>query len=114
MRINFAGLPEEFSPPEKTADRIAALSTIAEREALWLRIPEQWRPMIGELAMHMMACRIADMPQKFDRQNALASVPEIWRTLVKALVVSFWKTREIRAQHQAELAARRVRDRAAA
>jgi len=103
-------LPAEFSPPEKAAERIAALNTVAEREALWLRMPEDWRPMIEILAVHAMASRIADMPQKFDRQNAIASVPELWREQVKALVISFWQTRESRAQYQAELRARRERE----
>jgi hypothetical protein len=100
-------LPEEFSPPEKAADRIADLRTLAEREAYWLRIPECWRPMIGILAVYAIASRIVGMREKFDRQNAIASVPEIWREQVKALVLAWWATREIRAAHQAELAARR-------
>ncbi len=93
-------LPAEFSPPEKAAERIAELNSLAEREAYWLRIPECWRPMIGGLAVHAMARRIYEMPLKFDRQNAIASVPELWRSQVKALVLSFWATRHLRAEAQ--------------
>lgn len=108
---NHIGLPEEFSPPEKAAERIAELNTIAEREALWLRLPEPWRPMIEIFTVQAIACRIAEMPEKFDRQNAIASVPEMWREQVKAKVISFWITREIRATYRAEQAARRERER---
>lgn len=89
-------LQAEFSPPEKAAEHIARLNTIAEREAYWVRIPECWHAMIGVLAIGAIARRISDMPQKFDRQNAIASVPEIWREQVKALVISFWQTRHLR------------------
>jgi hypothetical protein len=105
----FIGLPEEFSPPDRAAERIADLPTLAEREAFWLRIPEGWRPMIGHFAVRAIACRIEEMPEKHRRQDALASVPEMWREEVKAFVLTLWKTREIRAQHRAELAERDAR-----
>lgn len=108
----FAGLPEEFSPPERTAERIAHLNTVAEREALWLRIPQGSRPMVGHFAVRAIACRIVEMPEKLDRQNAIWSVPEMWREEVKRFVLTLWSTREIRARYQAELAARRERERA--
>jgi len=92
----FVGLPKEFCPPEKAAEHIAYLNTIAEREACWARIPANWHAMIGILVIHAIGRRIADMPQKFDRQNAIASVPELWRAPVKALVLSFWQTRHLR------------------
>ncbi len=103
-------LPPEFSPPERAAEHIAELKTLADREAYWLRIPECWRPMIGEFAVIAIASRIVEMPEKFDRQNALGSVPEVWREQVKAFVVTMWKTREARAQYRAEQAERAKRD----
>ena len=103
----FAGLPEEFSPPEAAAERIADLRTVAEREAYWLRIPQGWRTMIGHFAVIAIASRIVEMPEKADRQNAIYSVPEIWREQVKRFVLTMWATREIRAEHRAEQAARR-------
>lgn len=102
----FTGLPAEFSPPEKAARHIAGLSTIAEREAYYLRIPTPWQKFIGELVPPMIAERIVDLPEKARRQDALASVPEIWRQRVKQWVMSLWATREVRAAHQAELAAK--------
>ena len=111
----FVGLPEEFSPPEMTADRIAALDVRAEREALWIRIPPNWQPIIGHFACMAIAVRIADgMPEIEDRRAALAEVPEIWRDQVQAFVKSFWITREIRAKYREERAARRARERQAA
>lgn len=107
MRVTFTGLPEEFSPPEKTAERLAELKTLAEREAYWLRVPVCWQPLIGQLAVMAMASRIVEMPEKFERQNALASVPEFLRERVKAFVLTMWQTREIRARHRAEQEARR-------
>lgn len=106
-------LPAEFCPPERAAERIAALNTIAEREALWLRIPEPWRKFIGDFVPMAIASRIVEMPTKLERQNALASVPDMWRDHVRGLVVSLWQTKTIREEYQAELAARR-REKAAA
>jgi len=91
-------LPEEFCPPEKAAECIAALSSIAEREAYYVRIPRPWQPMIGDLVVPAIARRICGMRDKFDRQNAIASVPELWREQVKQLVMSWWATRHLRAE----------------
>lgn len=110
----FKGLPVEFSPPEKAAQHVADLNTLAEREAYFVRIPAPWQKFIGELVPLMIAQRIVEIPEKARRQDALASVPEIWRKLVKQMVMSLWETREIRAQHQAELAERRARKEEAA
>ena len=110
----FAGLPAEFDPPEKAARHIAALKTIAEREACWLRIPEGWRPMIGHFVEITIAFDIVEMPEKVARQNALASVPEVWREEVKWHVVRLWHTKDLRAEYQAELAVKRAREKAAA
>ena len=104
--VTFTGLPAEFASPDRAAEHIADLKTIAEREAYWLRIPEGWRKMIGHFAVIAMACRIAEMPQKVDRQNALASVPEIWREEVKTHVLRLWQTKDVRAKYQRELAER--------
>lgn len=109
----FAGLPAEFSPPEKAAERIAELRTLAEREAYFIRIPSQWRPFIGDLVPIAIASRIVELPEKAQRQDALASVPDFWRDLVRKLTVSLWQTREIRAAYQAELAAKRDQKEAA-
>jgi hypothetical protein len=110
--ISSAGqeLPAEFSPPERAADHIAEMKALADREAYWLRIPECWRPMIAQFAVIAIASRIVEMPEKFDRQNAIASVPEFLRERVKAFVLTMWQTRELRAQYQAELRARRDRE----
>lgn len=98
----FAGLPSEFSPPEKTAMHIATLNTIAEREAYWLRLPQQWRgPFVGHLVELAIARRICDMPEKIQRQNALASVPDLWRENVRWQVVRMWRHRELLAQDEA-------------
>ena len=111
----FVGLPEEFSPPEMTADRIATLGTRAEREALWVRIPPNWQPIIAHFACVAIAVRIADdMPEIEDRRAALAEVPEFWLTQVQAFVKSFWITRDIRAKYREERAAKRARERQAA
>ena len=110
----FVGLPGEFSPPEMTADRIATFSTRAEREALWIRLPPNWQPMIGHFACMAIAVHIADdLPEIDDRRAALAEVPEIWLAKVQALVKSFWVTREIRAKYRAERAAKRAREKEA-
>lgn len=107
----FVGLPGEFAPPEKTASRIAALDTVAEREALWLRIPEGWRPMIGVMARVAIATRIADhMPELEQRRAAVEQVPEIWRAEVRGLVLSYWKTRHLRAEYLAERTVKRRHD----
>lgn len=95
-------LPAEFSPPDVTAERIAALNTIAEREALWVRIPAEWQPMTGVLTVHAIARRIYAIPARADRQAAIDAVPGIWRSEVKKLVVSFWNTRHLRAEAQDE------------
>jgi hypothetical protein len=111
----FVGLPEEFSPPEATAERIAALGSRAEREALWIRIPSNWQPIVGHFACRAIALEIADeMPEIEDRRAALSEVPEIWLTQVQAFVKSFWSTRDIRARYREERAARRARQEEAA
>lgn len=89
----FAGLPREFGSPDRAAKMIAALNSVAEREALWLRIPEAWRPVIGHFTELAIAARIVEMPSKMERQNALGSVPDLWRENVKQQVLRMWKRR---------------------
>jgi hypothetical protein len=79
----FIGLPAEFSPPEKAADAIVALRTRAEREAYWLRLPEQWRPFIGELCRLFLGLHIGQLETLEARRAALAEVPPIWLDEVK-------------------------------
>ena len=111
----FVGLPEEFSPPEVTADRIAALRTRAEREALWIRIPPNWQPIIGHFACRAIALAISDdIPELEDRRAAMTEVPEFWLPEVQAFVKSFWATKTIRDKYRAERAARRAREKEAA
>lgn len=74
----FIGLPAEFSPPEKAADHIVALRTRAEREAYFLRIPEAWRPFIGDFARLFLGMHIGELPTLEERRAALAEVPELW------------------------------------
>lgn len=74
----FLGLPAEFSPPEKAADHIVGLRTRAEREAYWLRIPERWRPFIGEFTRLFLGLYIGGLPTLEARRAALAEVPEMW------------------------------------
>lgn len=111
----FAGLPAEFAPPEKAADRIVELKTAAEREAYWLRLPELWRApngMIAVFARTFLASAIADGELSLEqRRAAIAEVPVMWRDEVVALVKALWETRHIRAEHRAEQEAARERRR---
>lgn len=79
----FIGLPAEFSPPEKAADHIVALRTAAEREAYWLRIPEQWRPFIGDFARLFLGIHIGGLQTLEARRQALEEVPLMWREEVR-------------------------------
>ncbi len=110
----WVGLPEEFAPPEKAAEHIAALNTCAEREAYFIRIPKGgWQKMIGHFAVNAIAARIVEMPEKVQRQDALAAVPDFWREDVKKMVLSLWQTKEAREAWKAERDAKK-RERAAA
>lgn len=102
----YAGLPAEFSSPSDAASRIARLGTAAERLALLDRIPPGgWRWWVAHEAKRDIALAIADgMPDKEARQAALAAVPEEWADDVRALVLTHWRTRIIRAEYQAECA----------
>lgn len=110
----FIGLPAEFSPPEAAAEHIVSLGTAAEREAYWLRLPERWRGQSGFVAVfarRFLAEKIADGGLTLEqRRAAIQEVPAMWRDEVSALVKSFWATREIRAEHRVEQAARRRKE----
>lgn len=112
----YAGLPPEFRSPSHAAERIANLETAAERLALLARIPRGWHAWIVHEATIAIALQIIELPEKADRQDALAAVPEDWREDARWHALRLWRTRDIRAQYQAELAARRAgeRERAAA
>ena len=105
--ISRAGVdfPAEFASPDKAAERIAALNTIAEREALYLRLPADWQPMVSDYVVPAISRRIYAMPRKLDRQNAIHSVPDLWREQVKKMVMSFWETRHLRPEGQQQVAA---------
>ncbi len=103
----FAGLPAEFSPPEKAADDIVRLATRAEREAYWLRIPERWRPFIGEFAKLFLGLHICELPTLESRRQALEEVPPMWADEVRWHTTYLFRSREARAEYRAEQAAKR-------
>lgn len=100
----FLGLPAEFISPDAAAAHIAALKTRAEREAYWLRIPEGWRPMIGDFARLFIGHAITQLPALADRRAALDEVPDIWREEVEWHVKRLWSSKDLRAMTDAEFA----------
>jgi hypothetical protein len=109
----YAGLPKEFSPPDRAAAAIAMLDAGKAREAYFQRIPEGWRAWVAHEAKIAIALRICGMPDKADRQAQLAAPPEAWREDVKWHVLRLWQTRSIRAEYRAELESRAAAERAA-
>lgn len=105
-RSIYAGLPAEFSSPNDAAARIARLGTAVERIAfLERRIPGGgWRWWVVHEAKLEIALAIVDLPDKQARLDALAEVPAEWLDDVRAHVLRLWRTYDIRAEYQAELA----------
>ena len=94
----YVGLPEEFSPPDRAAHRIAMLDTREARQALFARMPEgAWQRWIAHEARIAIALRIVELPEIEGRRAALEQVPPEWLDMVGAYAKSFWKTRDIRA-----------------
>jgi hypothetical protein len=103
----YAGLPAEFSSPNDAALRVARLGTAAERLALLNHVPPGYRWWVVHEAKLDIALAIVELPDKAARQEALAEVPEAWGDDVRAHVLRLWRTYDIRAEYQAELAAAR-------
>lgn len=95
-------LPAEFAPPDKAAEQLAALSTRAEREAYWLRIPEAWRPAVEHHAKQFIGLAIAEMPGLELRRAALEQVPAMWREEVEWHLKRLWNTKDLRAMSEGE------------
>jgi hypothetical protein len=98
----FLGLPAEFTPPERAAERLAKLVTRAEREAYWLRIPEGWRYFIGYVAALAIGHDIVALATLEARREALEQVPPILREQVEWRVMHLWRTKELREMSDAE------------
>ena len=98
----FIGLPAEFSPPERAAERLAGLATRADREAYWLRIPEPWRYFIGYVAALAIGLDIVELETLDERRQAMAEVPEVLRAEVEWRVRHLWGSKEIREMSAAE------------
>lgn len=90
----YGGLPAEFASPQKAAEHIAALSTVAERLAYFDRIPAHYQKMIATLAVMAIAANIIGIDDKERRREALARVPDDWRKDVKSHVARIWPRRE--------------------
>jgi len=107
---DYAGLPAEFSSPNDAASQLARLATALERRAFVESIPPAWRWWVIHEASRDIALAIADeLPDREARQRALAEVPEEWGDGVRSLALCLWRTRIIRAEYQAELAAAQLR-----
>jgi hypothetical protein len=100
----FFGLPTEFISPDAAAAHIAELKTRAEREAYWLRIPEGWRPMVGDFARLFIGHAISELPALAERRAALEEVPGIWREEVEWHIKRLYNTKDLRAMSDAEFA----------
>jgi hypothetical protein len=97
----YAGLPADLAPPAKTAQAIAALSSLAEREALFARVPPQWQAWIAHLAVTALAVRVVDTPGLAHRRAAMTEVPPGWRDDVAAHVRRLWAVAQLRAAEEA-------------
>jgi hypothetical protein len=90
----YAGLPAEFRSPHWAAQRIAALDTLAGREAYFGRIPPGWQAQVLFHAIIDIAARIVAAPGLPARERALLEVPAAWVPEVKAHVRRLWPRRE--------------------
>jgi hypothetical protein len=97
----YAGLPADLAPPLKTAEAIAALDRLAEREALFARIPPDppgrpgWQAWIRTYAVLAIAKRIVDTPGLERRREMMPEVPEGWRAEVTQHVLRLWRWRAL-------------------
>jgi hypothetical protein len=90
----YAGLPAEFRSPHRAAQRLAALDTLAGREAYFGRIPRGWQAQVRFHAIVDIAARIVATPGLPARERALLEVPAAWVPEVKAHVRRLWPRRE--------------------
>lgn len=90
------GLPAEFGRPDQVAERIAELPTLAERQALMVRIPKAYHGMVQHFAEVSIAERIAALPTKAERVAAFDEVPVSWRSMVHLHTFRLWKVRKLK------------------
>lgn len=87
----YAGLPAEFSPPQKAALRLAGMGALTERTAYFDRIPELWQRWIAHQASIEIAGVIVALPTKEARKAALLEAPGEWRIEIRAHVLRLWR-----------------------
>lgn len=87
----YLGLPAEFRPPQKAAQRLADMTTLAQREAYFARIPAQWQRWIAHQAMIQIAAEIVALPGVAERREALLEAPFAWRDEIRAHVLRMWR-----------------------
>jgi hypothetical protein len=100
----YAGLPADLAPPIRTAQAIARLDRVEERERLFGRVPRAWQGMIRHYAVLAIAARIVETPGLEARRRLIGDVPEEWRGEVRAHVLRLWRVGELRAADQAQAA----------
>lgn len=91
MSIEYYGLPFEFESPRHAAQHIAQLSTLAERNAYFDRIPAHFQKMIRHLAMIEIAAGIVAIEDLAQRREALTRVPYEWRDELRSHVLRLWR-----------------------
>lgn len=97
-------LPAEFGTTMQAAAMVTKLTTRAERNHYFDKIPAHFQPMVMTLAVQMIAAHIVSIRGIENLQNrriALARVPEDWLEDVKAHVVRLWKRAELQARAEA-------------
>lgn len=63
------------------------------------RVEPAWRPLVEHDVVWLVADRIVALPLREDRADALAAVPEPWRSRVAAVVAMVFSARaELRAR----------------
>ena len=87
----YLGLPAEFRPPQKAAQRLADMDKLTQREAYFARIPPQWQAWVRHQAIIQIAGEIVALPTKEERKEALLEAPVAWRDEIKAHVVRLWR-----------------------
>lgn len=97
----YAGLPADLAPPVKTAQAIAALDRVEDRERLFGRIPKDWQALIRHHAVKAIAARIVGTKGLEQRRRMMGDVPAEWREEVQQHVVRLWKVAELNVRVEA-------------